>query len=144
MKKDKEELMAELKKLGVHQLHIEYSGSGDDGQVQNITAFIGDDKYDIDELFDQANPNEIAVKVADEMLGRSSDKLSDRLELFAYEALNHVNASDWINNEGGGGTIVFFVEEGEYTSNGEFYPAGHIHFDHYWNKTEAVYETYSL
>jgi hypothetical protein len=142
------ELFTELEELGVVKLEIEYSGGGDSGQVDNISAFLempveGSVPHNVDELYAAAvDPSQIPIRVANKLLNISNERLSQKYEQLAYDLLDNAGVSDWRNNEGGGGTLHVFVKPGQHDN--ETYEAGYIHADHHYYTQEATYETYSL
>lgn len=146
---NREELFAQLKILGIKQLWVEYAGGGDSGQIDYISAFRGEgrkynDAEDVDELFrgDLMHDEFQAVQaVTAELRNKPDEKLSRQIEQFAYDLLE--NLSDWCNNDGGGGKLIVFVEDGV-DDKGEPHEAGEIHAHHYTNWTQVNYEEVSL
>lgn len=139
----KEELLAELKALGIVLLTIEYSGGGDSGAIDEICAYTanGSEIKDVDELH-TAEHNEIAVHVAQTLLNEPIHKFSQQLETFAYEFLLE-DLSDWCNNDGGSGKVMVFVEAGV-DDQGIEHDAGVIHIHHQTYYTETNYEEITL
>lgn len=138
----KEALLATLRSLGVVRVVIEYSGGGDNGQVDSISAYTKDDKRpeDIDVLAARfAGPNEIPMKVSNKLLDLEDSALSVILEQFAYDAIEVSNLADWYNNEGGGGAMTLLVEDGE-DSEGDLFEAGVLSIRHYYNTIKQNYE----
>jgi hypothetical protein len=146
----KEDFLRILKDLGVVKLVIDYSGSGDSGQIDTISAFRSSDvetdpngAQDVDELVKAHAPaNEIAMRVAGVLLDEKDESLSSALERFAYDALESLNVEDWCNNDGGDGIMTIYVEAGE--DEGEPYPAGHIQINHGYNVNERHAVPYEL
>lgn len=146
----KEEFLEILKRLGIVQVVIDYSGSGDSGQIDTISAYrSGDLEMDpnraqnVDDLTAKHAPAyEIAMRVANVLLDKEDEKLSGRLEQFAYDALESLNVDDWCNNEGGDGVMTIYVEAGK--DEYDQYPAGHIQVAHSINITERQGSSYSL
>lgn len=143
----KQFLLATLKDLGISQVVIEYSGSGDSGQVDEINAYLVDGlgvPQDIDEIAAQhAPPDEISIKVSNKLLGQEDSTLSNILEQFAYDAVECANLSDWCNNEGGGGSMTLLVEAG-LDSDEEECEAGTLSIRHYYNIETKEYESATL
>lgn len=139
-----------LKNLGVAKVVIDYSGSGDSGQIDTISAYRADDletdpngAQDVDDLVRAHAPaNEIVMRVAAKLLDEKDEKLSSALEQFAYDALESLDVEDWCNNDGGDGVMTIYVEAGE--NDGEEYPAGHIRVDHGYNVSERHAVSYEL
>ena len=143
----KQALLATLKTLGISRVAINYSGSGDSGQVNEVNAYlVGDPRVvqDIDKIAAQhAPPDEISIKVSNKLLGQEDKELSAILEEFAYDAIEEANLSDWYNNDGGGGTMTLLVEAGK-DSDEEECEAGALSIRHYYNVSEQIYESATL
>jgi hypothetical protein len=147
----KQNLLTELKALGLAKVVIEYSGGGDSGQVDVIAAFkpgeSSDNVYkghDVDELAKEYIPDEIPIRVSNVLLGGTDEPLSKRLEQFAYDALDAAAVSDWCNNDGGGGTMTIAVAEGQTNSEDDDIDVDVISIRHYYNVNEQVYESATL
>lgn len=142
IEKRKATLLAVLKALGLASVVIEYSSSGDSGQVDDIAAYLpGDEKpVNIDEQYEKVYPDHIAIRVAGKLLGEDEQQLSEKLEQFAYDAIDYANLGDWCNNDGGGGTMTILIEAGT-DSNGDPHDAGTISIRHYTNYVERNYES---
>lgn len=119
MKQIKERLLSEMARVGVKSASVTYEGSGDDGQIENVSVE-GPNKD-----FDPAN---VAVKVFE--IGRSGSDLDTydpvmkvgpekekhldaALEDFTYEMIDAMGFSGWENNEGGGGEMTIDVKKGK-------------------------------
>lgn len=143
----KQALLVTLKNLGISQVVIEYSGSGDSGQVDEINAYLTGDPAtpeDIDKIAAQhAPPDEISIKVSNKLLGQEDKELSAILEEFAYDAIEEANLTDWYNNEGGGGAMTLLVEAGK-DSDEEECEAGALSIRHYYNVVEMNHESATL
>lgn len=87
--------MAEFTAEGIKSVHIEFNGSGDDGSIEVVTID-GVDKTP------QWNSDYSYSKM------KSKDPLADRLIDWAYKFLDGTGV-DWVNNEGGFGTLDFDV-----------------------------------
>ena len=90
--------LRELKDLGIVRVQIHYSGGGDDGCIDSTDAYIldekGEEKWDRDIV-----PN-------------------DFLSLFEEELYNFISRNvewDWVNNDGGYGSLEINVDTGELT-----------------------------
>ena len=86
--------MMHLQDLGVKQVIIRYSGSGDSGQIDDIFYIRSSD--------DEESSTDIGV----------NDTVHSIIESRSYTLLNPIE--DWYNNEGGYGTIKIEVPSGEY------------------------------
>ncbi len=143
-------ILAELRKLGIAQLEVEYSeysGSGDSGQIDTICAFTAHDLVeltkpnarvyeiarDVDVLVEAhyGDEGQLAIRVSNKLLGAADKLLSDILEKFAYDLLDYFDVPDWGNNDGGEGTITIYVDG----DANEGYEPGHILCDHKQNET---------
>jgi hypothetical protein len=82
-------LIAELAGEGYSEVHIEFSGSGDDGSIQATTFFRDGQSLSDDQ------------------------PLQEKIEEWAYRLLDTTNV-DWVNNEGGYGSINIDLEERGY------------------------------
>jgi hypothetical protein len=143
------DLVMRLRALGIAQLVISYSGSGDSGQIDEIAAYRkGDDPdagdahtkaLDVDDLWNGLGPEQIAIMVSNKLMNIKNELLSVQLEQLGYDLLNHVNAADWQNNDGGQGRITIFVEE-----QGEENEPGRIEIAHEYNMVTVHSESYSL
>ena len=90
--------MMHLVDLGVKSIIVNYSGSGDSGQIDEI-------------LFQDSEDNETTQEVYSDV--------RDIIEKRSYDLLNPIE--DWYNNEGGYGQIVIQVPSGEYTIENNIY-----------------------
>jgi len=113
----KDAIVDRLETLGVKKCLVQYSGGGDSGAINEISAFLTHafkDPQDVDELVRslETDENEIVINVRDRLLGEKTSAFSEQIEQLAYDALDHVDAADWVNNEGGRGTLIIDVESG--------------------------------
>lgn len=139
----KDAILAELRKLGIAQLKIDYSGSGDSGEIDTICAFTAHDLVELTKPYEIARDvdvlaeahygeeGQIAVRVSNKLLGAADKPLSDILEEFAYDLLDYFDVPDWGNNDGGEGTITIYVDG----DANEGYEPGHILCNHKRNET---------
>ena|SRR4249920_2826641 len=82
-----------LKGMGVKKVDVAYSGSGDEGYVNDVV---------------------LTPPVIPEF---NSSRLADTL----YDYLDPAHVGDWVNNEGGFGEISIDLETGKVTGNVSFY-----------------------
>jgi hypothetical protein len=84
------------KHLGIVQISIEFSGSGDSGDIDDIYFRIEKNSY--------------------EYINMPDEKAEDLIRDFAWDIIeSKVNTvGDWVNNEGGYGTITIDVENNTY------------------------------
>jgi hypothetical protein len=97
--KTKQELrghLGVLKVLGVEKVDVAFSGSGDEGFVNEV-------------IYSPAIPKEMAANFPE----------SDFQDLL-YDYLDPARVGDWINNEGGFGEIQIDVATGKVTGNINF------------------------
>jgi hypothetical protein len=88
-----------VKDKGVNRININFSGSGDSGDIDDIEYYQGDEEIS----------SAIEVKESDENV----------LKDFAYDIIcSKVDTvGDWVNNEGGFGNIEINTETNHYTLN---------------------------
>ncbi len=91
------ELLAELRRLGVTTVEAEYSGAGDEGQINAITAY-----------GPSADPVEGGVKIEIEM----TEALADAIDA-ALSDLLYAQHGSWYDNDGGCGTAELDVATGQ-------------------------------
>lgn len=151
-------LIDELRTLGVAKLVIEYSGSGDSGAVDCISAYSAADLVemdkpgvfvapkDVDEMAEAyyGRDGQIAIRVSNKLLGEDDALLSLQLEKFAYDLLDYFAVGDWVNNDGGSGKLTFYVDGDEHGDGDMPYPPGHIVCDHEQYETVSHSETHEL
>lgn len=150
MKEEHDAIVEQLRAMGVTQVVVEYSGGGDSGSIDGIAACKKDSPPDtwspieeIEAAHEAAHPtNKVVVEVTAAIEGSKSGLMRERIEELCYEALDHVDAEDWCNNDGGGGTMTIYVEAGEH--DGEPVDAGTIKFDHYYNVIKRHESSYEL
>lgn len=94
-----------LRALGVTTIEVEFSGSGDDGQVdEHYMGVMGDFASDAAEaMLDKAMPDGLPAD--------APDTVRKFLSEATYMALEQ-EGSDWCNNDGGQGTVSFDIVEG--------------------------------
>lgn len=91
--------LAEFYTKGVRQVIVEFSGSGDSGDIDNI-----------DWVFDPSTPAE-ARDIND------SPSLHENL----YQLLSSIVHIDWVNDEGGGGELTIDLNTMEYTVDSYYF-----------------------
>lgn len=89
---------------GYTYIIVDYSGGGDDGCIDDIRIIRDEidmsERVDFDSLYNFELDNDLSIHIQDICF----DKI-----------LNH--ASDWYNNEGGGGQLIISTADGEYISH---------------------------
>lgn len=124
----------ELKALGVASITANYSGQGDSGQFDGITAHNADGSVlEID--LDKPVGEEIALRVKDRLLNREFKTLSNRIAQLVWDTVDAEGHSGFWNNEGGEGTLEIDVAEQTITLNHTDHPEG------YWDDEEGEEET---
>lgn len=90
-------IIDECEKLGIERIEVEFSGSGDDGQINDVAFLkVGYDKID--------DYNDRLIKV--------SDDLKERVHELVYAALE-AQPTNWCDNEGGQGHWHLDLSAGE-------------------------------
>jgi hypothetical protein len=88
-------LLVKLKDKGVTQINVDFSGSGDSG--------------DIDDVYLHVNGEELAWQI-DEKRNYISDEQEDQLRNEMYEFINSaIEGRDWVNNDGGFGNVTIYL-----------------------------------
>lgn len=93
------EVILELKDLGVDKVEVNYSGSGDSG--------------DIDEVVYYNKAGEV-VEIEGEY-----EEVHNKLQDYALTLLNDIE--DWWNNDGGYGVLNMFISENTYSIENHIY-----------------------
>ena len=98
-----EKLFTHLKLLNVHSFSIEFEGSGDDGQIDDI-AFLDSSNEPI------KIPEDSITWVYNEDRGEEQVTIYKCAEDLGYQMLDE-SGHDWYNNDGGYGTITITLDE---------------------------------
>ena len=93
------EVILTLKDLGVDKVTIQYSGSGDSGDIDNVTYY-----------------NKAGEVV--EIEGEYED-VHNKLQDYAHILLNDIE--DWWNNDGGHGILNMFISLNTYSIENHIY-----------------------
>ncbi len=96
-----------LNATGVTRIAIEFEGSGDSGQMEQATAFSGEEEI---VPFPKAWIEITRVDFDEEKDTREEVNLRDAIETIAYDLLEQTHGG-WENNDGGFGTFTFDVAE---------------------------------
>jgi len=140
----KESILEEFRTLNITKCVIYYSGGGDSGQIDDINVHLKDvdDVCNLQEAEAKAPKTDqmILMKIRDRLLGENTSSLEERVDSLVYQCLEDVQATDWVNNDGGGGTMIIYVEDGEHDDGSV--TAGTIKINHYYNITEQETENY--
>lgn len=94
--------MTKIKNLGVNKIEITFSGSGDSGDIDEVT-FITNDWDDI--------TSDITSKIGDDCINHFRDIAYNIIE----DKVDPIG--DWVNNEGGFGTIYISTDSSSYDLN---------------------------
>jgi hypothetical protein len=149
MSEKRELIVQQLRDLGITRCVISYSGGGDSGQIEDVTCWTnvpgGEEIVDAEKLQKAAQTEEqfIVTQVTDRLLGEKTSPLNQRIENLAYELLEEAGVDDWVNNDGGAGTITVFVEDGSSKEDGDF-EAGQILISQDTYETTSHNNTYTL
>lgn len=92
-------VVLELKDLGVDRVEINYSGSGDSGDIDDVTYY------------------NKAGEVVD-IIGEYED-VHDKLQEYAFILLDKIE--DWWNNDGGHGILSMFISQNTYSIENHIY-----------------------
>jgi hypothetical protein len=143
--KERNRIISALSDLGVQQCVIQYSGGGDSGSIDSISCYMAededkDDPKDPDALLSADSDNAIRIEIRDRLLGTKTSKFSDQIESLCYALLDHLDVPDWVNNDGGQGTITIHPNE----SNEGPLVLGQIEVDHTYFVQESVDSSYTL
>lgn len=92
-------VILELKDLGVDRVEINYSGSGDSGDIEDVTYY-----------------NKAGEVV--EIEGEYED-VHNKLQDYAFILLDKIE--DWWNNEGGHGILSMFISQNTYSIENHIY-----------------------
>lgn len=88
-------LLVKLKDKGVTQINVDFSGSGDCG--------------DIDDVYLHVNGKQLAWQI-DEKRNYISDEQEDQLRNEMYEFIDSaIEGRDWVNNDGGFGSVTIYL-----------------------------------
>jgi hypothetical protein len=102
--RNKEILFAALANAGIYRVTVEYDGSGDSGQIENVEAW--DDRTERMPL-----PTELRVQLVSENpdYPRDPQNLEAAIENLAWDYLDLDTLFGWEDNDGAFGTFVFDV-----------------------------------
>ncbi len=88
-------LLVKLKDKGVTKINVDFSGSGDSG--------------DIDDIYIHVNGEQLGWQI-DEKRNYISDEQEDQLRNEMYEFIDSaIEGRDWVNNDGGFGSITIYL-----------------------------------
>lgn len=93
------EVILELKDLGVDKVEVNYSGSGDSGDIDTITYY---------------NKAGEVVEIEGEY-----EEVYNKLQDYALILLEKIE--DWWNNDGGYGVLNMFISENTYSIENHIY-----------------------
>ena len=96
-----------LQVAGITRVVIEFEGSGDSGQMEQATAFRGEEEI---VPFPKECIEITRVDFDEEKDTREDVNLRDAIETIAYDLLEQTH-DGWENNDGGFGTFTFDVAE---------------------------------
>ena len=93
------DVILELKDLGVDTVEVNYSGSGDSGDIDDVTYY---------------NKADEVVEIE-----REHEEVHNKLQDYALTLLNDIE--DWWNNDGGWGVLNMFISENTYSIENHIY-----------------------
>jgi len=132
------QLVERMKSLGVERVEVDYDGSGDSGDIQGVSALKNADKGETIALAGQSIVVERLESVYDHeakeykrVPNQVTIGLEGALGDFATDFLSYLGI-DWYNNEGGYGTVVLNVEDGE------------VKAEHYYRIESSEYSEHTL
>ena len=86
-----------IKDHNISNIEVDYSGGGDDGCIDSV-RFEDHNENNVNIIYYDHNEKDIKIKMAREIESEWDDLI--------YDLLNKHVEWDWINNEGGCGTMV--------------------------------------
>ena len=92
-------VILELKDLGVDRVAIHYSGSGDSGDIDDVTYY---------------NKAGEVVEIEEE-----HKEVHEKVKDYAFIILNDIE--DWWNNDGGYGVLNMFISQNTYSIENHIY-----------------------
>lgn len=113
----REQFMQKLQMLKIAQIHVDYAGESDSGSVNEVHFVDEHDDYlkappavelevtETNSQFDQATGQWV------KHTSTAMKPITEAVEMIAYEVLS-ATGMDWINNDGGRGTIYIKVVGG--------------------------------
>lgn len=133
------ELLADLRLLNIKRVEVTFSGSGDNGQIDDAVAFLenGDD-ISLD-LPLPGHEDETVSAVTATLLNYEVKKRSDLISNMADALIEKHVQLDWYNNEGGDGTLNIYP----FAAGGEDDPMIEISTRQY-DRVEVASESYYL
>jgi hypothetical protein len=101
--RNKATLFAALAEAGIHRVTVEYDGSGDSGQIENVEAWDARNER-------MTFPSGVMVQLASETPTQLlPERLEAAVETLAWDYLEISIGWGWENNDGAFGTFVFDV-----------------------------------
>lgn len=99
-------ILTNLKDLGVKKIEISFSGSGDSGDIDDVE-------------FHDSDGNYLTQLVKETFNDKSKIDIENELRDIAWALINEKvdTVGDWVNNDGGFGSITIDVEEKTYDLN---------------------------
>ena len=112
-------ILFNLASQGYSHIYVEYYGSGDDGAIEQMSALKREDVEEEEDVFPEIKDKAEYHSVEEE--------LAKVIENKVYEHIL-ASASDWYNNEGGGGKLFISTEDCKFIG------------DHYYNIIHEEHE----
>lgn len=108
---NKTAILAALAEAGLTRVVLAFDGQGDSGQIEEITAFVGEAPAILPEVKIAFSRLE-GADATGYMLASEPADLSEVMEALTYDMLWHFEAG-WPNNEGAYGELILDVPENE-------------------------------
>ena len=104
---DKDKLLTHLKLLGIQTIKVEFSGGGDDGDINHIepTPLMNLEEITADYAWDTSNRYDLESNQWVTTFNRAPADLHTLLKNLTFAALENTQM-DWYNNEGGQGKFI--------------------------------------
>jgi hypothetical protein len=96
-------ILTNLKDLGVKRIEISFSGSGDSGDIDDVEFHDSDGSY-LTNLVKETFSNKSEIDIDNELRDIAWALVNEKVD----------TVGDWVNNEGGFGSITIDVEEKTY------------------------------
>jgi len=112
-------ILFNLASQGYSHIYVEYYGSGDSGAIEMISALKREDVIEEEDQFPEIIRNTVHHDIEDD--------LKDLIEKRVYENILN-DATDWYNNEGGGGKLFISTDDCKFKA------------DHYYNVNHEEHE----
>ena len=100
------EIVGKLKKAGIEKIEIDFSGSGDSGEVTDIRLYTNKRAYTAVEIQEDKT-------MLYNILKANCDSIQEIMDQLGNLATQCLIEGDWYNNDGGQGTIKINTKTGK-------------------------------